>query len=331
MTVLIVAYHGAPWLPACLSTLVAASSGRVHLCLVDNSGNGDSIPERIPEMDYEVLRTPRPLGFAEANNFALQQLVGRSEFVCLLNQDTQSGPGWLDTCEQLLRDRPDWGAVSPLLRTYDGSDWDPGFRECMSKSPALMEAARGGALPRDCYEVPRVTAAAVVVRMQALLESGPFDPIFGSYYEDYDLCDRIRRAGYRVGICGAATVCHFSGSSTTTEAAHRRRMRQIARNRAILRIREGDARRWPRIADHLVFILPRNLFRGLLRTPSSQPLTVQLGAQWDLLRQWRRLVSSRCDSSAFGEYLGQLGWPAAGTSVDSAPTAASAQTVPPQS
>lgn len=309
ITVLVVAYHAAPWLPTCLKTLTSASSQRMHLCLVDNSGNGDSIPEKLSDFDYTLLQTPRPMGFAEANNFALQQFADHTEFVGLLNQDTQSEAGWIDACLRCLRERPDWGAVSPLLRTYDRLDWDPGFRDCMGKSADFLRDSASDQLPQGCYDVPRVTAAAMVVRMRALLESGPFDPIYGSYYEDYDLCHRLRRAHYRVGICGQGVVRHFSGSSTTTETAQRKRMRQIIRNRAILRIREAGENRWPRIADYIACTLPRNLVRSLLRTPSSQPLRVQLAAQWDLLCQWQRLISPRCDRQAFAEYLRQLGWP----------------------
>jgi GT2 family glycosyltransferase len=309
VAVVIVAYQGAPWVARCLSTLAQASRERLKVVVVDNGGNDRSIPREAPEFDYSVLASPRPLGFAEANNLALQaHAIDELEAVCFLNQDTLSQPGWIDACLECLCEWPERGAVAPLLRTYDGADWDPGFLECARQSTEFAREQSAVAALAPFYTVPRVTAAAVLVRASALRATGPFDPIFGSYYEDYDLCRRLRLAGYEIGICGRATVCHYSGSCTTTASAARSRMRQIVRNRTILRIREAGDRRWPAILRYLAWTLPRNIARSLLHTPSSQPLTVLLGAHWDLLHEWMRLASSERDRQIWNEYLTNIGW-----------------------
>lgn len=309
VTVIIVAFHGAQWLPKCLETLRNASSKSIRVCLVDNGGNGDSIPANLSGSQLTVLQTPGPLGFSEANNFALHQIGFDSSFICFLNQDTWSGPGWLDACVSCLAQAGTVGAVSPLLKTYDGIDWDPGFRDCAASSPTVLREISADQPRLPLYVVPRVTAAAMLVRSTVLRQVGPFDPIFGSYYEDYDLCRRIRGAGHQIGISTQGLVCHFSGSSTTSEPARRRRMRQIVRNRAILRIREAGDRRWPEIVRYFAGTMPYTLARSILRTASSQPLPVVLQANWELLREWRRLVSETYDHRVWTEYLSALGWP----------------------
>lgn len=340
VSVIVVAYHGARWIPACLETLADASRERVRLVVVDNGGNDGCIPREHPAFEYVVLQTPRPLGFTEANNFALQQhAASGTAAVCFLNQDTRSDSGWIDDCFACLRDRPDVGAVTPMLRTYDRADWDAAFLDCARQSPTWSASQPSS---EEFHETPRITAAAMLVRTSALRQAGPFDPIFGSYYEDYDLCLRLRRFAYRVGVCNRATVCHFSGASTTTDAAVRKRMRQILRNRAILAFREAAYRhvlkmrpepaeslesfnerpppdsggplsqsaesRWPAVAKYLTGTLPRNIARGALGTPSSQPLAVQFAAYWDLLRLWRRLVSTSYDEQVWHDYLDSLDW-----------------------
>jgi GT2 family glycosyltransferase len=312
VSVVIVAFHGQRWLGPCLDSLARASRDRLHVVLVDNSGNDGAIPDHCPQFEYTVIRTPEPLGFAEANNFALQHSGLESGATCFLNQDTISEPGWLDACLALFDEDSRLGAVSPLLRSYDDAGWDPGFRECASASAGFEQRAAAGESFSGLYEVPRVTAAAVVLRSDALRKSGPFDPVYGSYYEDYDLCLRIRRAGYRIGICGDGKVRHFSGSATTTEATRRKRMRQIIRNRALLRFREAGNRRIPAIARYLAGSFPRNLARSILGTPSSQPLSVQLAAHLDLVRLWKRLVSEKRDARDWEVYLKNLEWPPPG-------------------
>ena len=132
----------------------------------------------------------------------------------------------------------------------------------------LEDEKNGGVEASDsskCFHVPVVTAAAMVARTEVLWEVGLFDPIFESYYEDYDFCVRASRAGWGVGICPSGRMFHFQGSITDSPAAHARRDRWVLRNQAIYRIREGGDSRLLNVIYQLFFSFP-------------QPST-QLGAQ----------------------------------------------------
>ena len=59
---------------------------------------------------------------------------------------------------------------------------------------------------------------------------------------------------------------------------------------------------------HLASDLPRNLLRGLLGTPSSQPLSCTLHAHAQLLRLAPRLLSARTDRSRWRAHLTAIGW-----------------------
>jgi GT2 family glycosyltransferase len=247
------------------------------------------------------------MGFAEANNYALARMNQSPWAVCLLNQDTISQPGWIDACIHTLARNPRLGAVTPVLHDYDGESCDPGFLEIL---PAAFHGDDGFEKMhrQELLLTEAVTAAAMVVRTDVLRKVGPFDPIYGSYYEDYDLCARIRRAGYDLGVCTTAVVRHFSGSATQTEAQRVRRSRQIIRNRAIYDIRFGGGRRAARVAKCLAQNLPQRLVRSLLRTPSSQPLSAVLGATGDLMGLLPRLVSSVRDEREWSNYLLSIDW-----------------------
>lgn len=310
VTVIIVAYRGERWLSACLKSLRTASDN-IKLVLVDN-GDGNGIDRlSLDEFDCVLLKPAHVMGFAEANNFALTSCPPRTSAVCFLNQDTISEPGWLARCVEVLERQLEIGAVSPLMRTYDGNGWDEAFVSCAKVNAGavtMMGVGAAAGWPALFYKTRSVTGAAMVVRSDVLRRTGPFDPIFGSYYEDFDLCMRVRNAGYLVGICGAGTVRHFGGSSTTTPKAVRRRMGQIIRNQAILSFREAGQQRWRTALSYLCSSAPRNLIRGLLRTGSSQPILVQLRAYGELLRLTPRLISCWRDERAWREYLETIGW-----------------------
>ena len=307
VSIILVAYDGDRWLPNCLDTLADGSTQPLHLVLVDNSGNTILDDLDLSAFDAEVLSTPCPMGFAEANNHALVEASHLEDAVLFLNQDTKSPSGWIDECVRRLREAPSLGAVSPCIRTYEDDEWDPSFLTCLSEQQkARLER---DSVSSEVIPVQNAPAPALLVRTDVLVETGPFDPVYGSYYEDYDLCRRIRDEGHSIGFCRDARIRHFAGGSTTTEQQQRRRMRQVIRNRVLYELREGDGPRWWTAVRRFLLDFPHRLARGVAGTSSSQPPLVTLKAYGDLLRIFDRLVSERRDEAKWMAYLDEIGWP----------------------
>ena len=297
-SVLVVGYESEKWLKKCVDSLSLASVHQLHLCFVDNKNNPTLPSLDLSAFSVETIKTPHPMGFADANNFGIQQTQFESDYTVFLNQDTVSTEGWIDRCVDCFKADSQLGILSPGLRTYDLSEWEPNLLACVRECGQKIDSAN-----TSVVELQNVTAAAMMIRTDVLREVGPFDPIFGSYYEDYDLCRRVRNAGYKVAACPAAHVGHFSGSVTSTPEAHRRRTRTLARNRLIHKVRESGRDRLGVLAKHVCYTLPVNLVRGLLRTESSPPVLSTLGAHWDLLKICGRLVSERRDHEQWKQFL----------------------------
>lgn len=306
VSIILVAYHGDDWLPGCIDTLRDAGADGLHLILLDNAGNSVIGQLDLGQFDAEVLKTPHPMGFADANNYALVNASRLEDIVLFLNQDTLSEPGWIDACLSALRSDKYIGAISPLITTYDGEGWDPSFMDCLDATQ--QQDVRSDSIAERVIDVENAPAAALLVKRDVLAKTGPFDPIFGSYYEDYDLCRRIRTVGYRIGFAADARLAHYSGSTTTTEKKERARMRQIIRNRVIYRARDERRSRAVLLAHHFLVDTPRRIARGLMGTPSSQPPLVTLKATFDLVKLLPRLISAGHDRSVWYRYLEEIGW-----------------------
>jgi GT2 family glycosyltransferase len=248
------------------------------------------------------------LGFAEANNFAMVNGGLETEYVCFLNQDTLSVEGWLDACVQCLASNSEIGALTPLVTTYDGQGWDPNFKECAYFSGDFRDNWEQNIALEELYKVPRIPAAAMIARTEVINEVGPFDPIFGSYCEDYDLCDRIRNAGHAIGICTYARLKHFSGSARMSRSWLRQKARQGIRNRIILgsRQRAGDRAAW--VLNQITLVMVRRIARAFFGRKGSQPLSSVLMAWFDALVLLPRLMSSYTDTNAFQRDLTKIGW-----------------------
>jgi GT2 family glycosyltransferase len=63
-----------------------------------------------------------------------------------------------------------------------------------------------------------------MIRRSVIEEIGLMDESFFMYYEDVDLCLRIRKAGFRIVFVPDSTITHIGGRSSDQVSAHKRIM-----------------------------------------------------------------------------------------------------------
>ena len=167
------------------------------------------------------------LGFGAANNVALERAQGR--YLVLLNSDAFFHPGALGLALQHMEANPLTGLGGARLVSRDGG-WQPsarGFHSILSDATVLSGLSyrfprsrifgapdRTWADPAQPADVDWVPGAFSILRREALVKAGTFDPAFFLYYEEVDLCRRIKSAGYRVSYWPDVVVTHIGGESS---------------------------------------------------------------------------------------------------------------------
>jgi GT2 family glycosyltransferase len=212
-TVVVVSWNGRHLLPACLDALLPQRPAAVWV--VDNGsvdGTADWLATAYPSV--RVLRSPTNLGFAGGNNLALREVA--TEFAVLLNNDAVPRPGWLAA---LLAgfDAPEVAAVASKVLLPDGTINSIGGRvdrDGYGHDIGLRATDDGS------YDVAAnvlvAPGTACALRTAALHDVGGFDDDYFLYYEDVDLCWRLRLAGWRVRTAPAAVVDHLHSATTGT-------------------------------------------------------------------------------------------------------------------
>ena len=208
-----------------VSTLASLARDAVGIALevivVDNGSTLGRRPAR-PSRDTEsVICNQTNRGFAVACNQGAA--AARGELLFFLNSDAEPLGGCLAALVAALAADPGLAAVAAVERlALDGEAASPARRFLgafdqafgLSGLPWLRHARDRLALPaRAVADAPWVTAAAMLVRTSVFDAVGGFDEGFFFYEEDEDFCWRVRRRGWRLGVCREAVVRHRGGGS----------------------------------------------------------------------------------------------------------------------
>jgi GT2 family glycosyltransferase len=229
ISIVIVSFNTREVLRDCLrSAYLAAGSLRTQVIVVDNAST-DGSSEMIEEefADVLLIRSKSNLGFGPANNLGFQSVLGR--YIVLLNSDAFLTEGSLERSVAHMDATPGVGLGGGRLIGRDGS-WQPsarmfptvlsdlivlsGLAARYPRSRIFGRADRTWANPMEAAEVDWVPGAFSIIRTKALHAIGSFDPRFFLYYEEVDLCKRIKDSGYSVWYWPDVVVVHIGGESS---------------------------------------------------------------------------------------------------------------------
>jgi N-acetylglucosaminyl-diphospho-decaprenol L-rhamnosyltransferase len=194
---------------ACLESLGSIDAEIVVLDNASDDGSVAAVHERFPAV--RVVEQGHRAGFGENNNAIIRATTSR--YVYLLNPDTTSDDWGLERMTAYLDAHPRVAAIGPRLVHSDGRPQDSAFRFPTPAVAALslftlsrlgVVQSRGNAT----REVDWATAAALLVRREALEEVGLFDEEIFMYSEETDLCARLRAAGWGIEYFPEVTVVH---------------------------------------------------------------------------------------------------------------------------
>jgi len=198
-----------------------------EVIVVDNAstdGTVDAIKRDCPEIRLVINTENR--GFAAANNQGIEKT--RGEYILFLNPDTIVHPCSLDGLIKFMDDNNDVGACGPKLLNSDGTIQPsvrrfPTFRGTLYRHSAfrylhLFKGQYNKWLMKDFkydrqLDVDQLMGAALMVRRSIIDQLGGMDETFFMYYEEVDLCYRIKQAGWRIVYVPNVEITHLGGRS----------------------------------------------------------------------------------------------------------------------
>ena len=195
----------------------------LELILTLNIPEEFSAPAPGPGFSVRIIRNERPQGFGANHNAAFRQ--ARSAFFCVLNPDIRLDA---DPFPVLLRlfDEPSLAVAAPLIVGPSGEPEDSARRfptplsllkKAAGTSEGLDYRAAGAAIPVDW-----VAGMFMLFRSEAFRAVGGFDERYFLYYEDADICRRLRKAGFDVRLEPRCRATHFARRDSRRSARYLR-------------------------------------------------------------------------------------------------------------
>jgi GT2 family glycosyltransferase len=231
--VVVLNYNGGALLREVVGAALQSRHVRAGVVVVDNGstdGSLDSLEQQVVSGTLEpaarsivTLRAGANLGYAAGNNLGLFALPAR--YIALLNNDAVAAPETLATLVRFLDHHPTAGACAPRLVWPDGqpqpfshgSDPTPAYllARAWARSAGNSLHAWGEGPPRT---VDWVAGTCMLLRPAALAEVGLLDASIFMYFEDNDLCLRLRKRGWQVYIVPEVAVRHYNRPSYADRA-----------------------------------------------------------------------------------------------------------------
>jgi hypothetical protein len=229
VTVSLLTFNSAPTLPECLSSLRAQRGVSLDIVLVDNASRDRTVALlRETRPDLPLFRHRANLYFARGHNRILMRLRGRH--LLLLNPDVRfDDPRTVRRLVDSLDADPTLGAIVPPHTGPDGREEHVG-RRAHTLDTLLARFSLAGTLrpmtaaaavraqdlhapPEGIREIESAQASCLLVRADLFRRLGGFDPRFRLYFTDDELCLRIRKAGFRIGLAAGPRILHHRSHS----------------------------------------------------------------------------------------------------------------------
>ena len=206
LAVVILNWNGKTLLETFLPSVVK-NSGNADIILVDNASTDtsvDFVKATFPSL--KIIQHDQNYGFAEGYNKALKSI--KADIYCLLNNDVEVTPNWLDPILNCFENEPNTAIIQPKLLDYKNKSYFEyagaaggfidkfGYPYCRGRIFNTIVKDEGQY--NDGTNIFWASGAAFFIRSNVYFELGGLDDSFFAHMEEIDLQWRFLLMGYKV-------------------------------------------------------------------------------------------------------------------------------------
>lgn len=272
VSILIVNYHTSALINDCIASILdKVRDVDYEIIIVDNDTEDlTSAIKFAGDQRIRLLHLPENVGFGRANNAGAA--LARGRYLFLLNPDTLLLNDAVGILCRFLDTHPLCGAcggnlfdtdMSPALsfrRTLPGITWELNeLLHCIPEKIAFGRSPRHN-FTGKALKTAYITGADLMMPRKLFEDIGGFFPGFFMYYEETDLCNRIKKKGYSIWSVPQAEIQHLEGKSFNTGKVNETKFSYSEKGRLLYYSRNvGRISRWISDRIYRLFLMSRIL------------------------------------------------------------------------
>lgn len=234
ISVIIINYNSSDYTIKCLSSVLEKTSPSIdfEIIIIDNASQRkefeilETFVRELGNDRVTLIRSRINTGFGAGNMLGIQYATG--DYYLFLNNDTELLNDALSICRQFMKGTADAGVCGAQI--YDEQhNKQPSFdhfstigREIFGK--AMLEFLFPAAKPqrRKTYTAPLavdyVNGSFMFFKAESFNSAGGFDTNIFLYFEESDICYRLKKKGVRTYFLPEASYLHYHGKSIQKSA-----------------------------------------------------------------------------------------------------------------
>ena len=171
-----------------------------------------------PNANYEKLDTN--IGMSKAANLAFQKI--KTKYFLFLTADTIIDEKNVLNLLKIYKKYNNVGLVCPIhlniQNRYSGNYFCPPLNRVLKRNKFQKNIYNNlsKVIPSGDFSVFNVWGAPILLKTSLINKIGFFDQNIFMFFEDVDLCDRIKKYGYEIIETPSAICTHHKGASTST-------------------------------------------------------------------------------------------------------------------
>lgn len=293
---IVVTHDGREWLTDCLVSLNTQTYSHVDVLLVDDASTEPREPSPLKRVAkrhlkrrrWGYLRTPRPLGFGGAINWALSRVRTDADLLLFVHDDVALDRHSVARMIDRYISDDSTAIVGPKVMAWD----DPQRLEEVGMAAdrfgypykGLEEGEIDLGQHDQTTEAFYVTSTCMLVSHEVFRALRGWDARLRAYAEDLDLCWRARLAGFSVRIEPSARVRHAIAMATGKRDTPFTPSRYyIRRNRLRTVFKNASALRLLSLIPQFLFLTVAEMFGFIVLRQPRQIVALARAWGWNLI------------------------------------------------
>ncbi len=259
----IINFNGRDGTFKCLDSIkkLNTSDFKLNVVVIDNGSTEKlNLPQDyLGNIPLKIIAEEKNSGFTGGHNKGIKYALGNgADYILVLNNDVTADPNLISQLIKALDINSKYAITSPKIYFAKGFEFHKGRYEEKDKgrvfwyAGGIMDWANVIARHRGVDEVDKgqyqnreetdfVTGACFLIKSEVFKKVGIFDNKYFLYYEDSDLSQRIKRAGYKIIYSPDAILWHNNAVSAGGSGSPLQDY-YISRNRMIFGLRYAPLR-----------------------------------------------------------------------------------------